>query len=160
MITLFMDLSLDFYRIAAVVMLCGWIGTLMEAVYISAQNGYGITATPKYTDREALLEPARLALVPPGDVHDAPALLLAGVLQVAADAALEEAPAPVAAGHSVVATGRLVAAHSAQHLGLVRRHAHGPGREKRLIIIQVLTLSSYISLACTKQAATLSSNIS
>ncbi|GFS85870.1 uncharacterized protein NPIL_116211 [Nephila pilipes] len=79
-----------------------------------------------HADGQTLFEPARLTLVPSCDVHDASPLLLAGVLEVATDAALEEAATAVAAGHAVVPTRRLIAAHTAQHLRLVRRHIHGP----------------------------------
>lgn len=59
---------------------------------------------------QTLLEPARLALVSPGDVHDTVVLLFADVVEVPSDASLEESAASVAALNPVMFTGRFVAA--------------------------------------------------
>lgn len=76
-----------------------------------------------HVDQEAFAEAARLALVAPGDVNDALPVLLADVLQVASDGALEEPAAPVTTRHSVVLPRGLVPAHLALRL---RQTIHVP----------------------------------
>ena len=57
----------------------------------------GISIQPTFflhVDCEALVEPAGLALVPPDDVHHAPAVVLAQVVQRPASGSLVSAPPP------------------------------------------------------------------
>lgn len=65
---------------------------------------------------ETLSKSTRLALVAAGDVDRTLSALLAVVVEIAANRALEEAPAAITAGHTVVATGRLITAHFAENV--------------------------------------------
>ena len=98
---------------------------------------------PIHFHLEALAKATGLALIPPVEVHGARARFLAHVVQVPADAALEKAATPVAAGHTVMLAGRLVATHPAQLL-LRRLLGLGSRRRRRRVLITptVVTVGS------------------
>lgn len=67
-----------------------------------------------HANSQTLGEATSLALVSAGHVDQAAAALLAPVLEIPANAALEESPAAVAAGHSVVLARSFVSANVAR----------------------------------------------
>lgn len=81
-----------------------------------------------HVDRQTLLEPARLALVPPRHVHDTSPILLAHVVKVtssqAANAPLEKSSTSVAGGNSVMFPASLVPTHLAQDVTLPLKRQH------------------------------------